>query len=447
MNKRYLKYILLFVYYYVCMIAVYFVFRMDTYNNYGFSYGIVTGSIPYKDFNPIVPLFGPFLYSTFLLFNHSILLFYLEQSVLLLVMDYLLFKILDEKAWIVIVMLFLPVIVPFAYCMFPGYNFLIIFELILLLYFDKYNKSDKLVGLVSGISVITKHNIGVFIFLVSLLFVVKDKKKLVTRFLYGIIPGIIFIIILLLYGNLYEFIDLCLLGVSDFIGNKNIDILPIMVVLISLMIMIIKFIKDQNKDISYFYLLVYILVVFPIFDIYHICLFLLFYIVVWLYNSDFTIKNKHLGLISFGLITVFINLYLLLSWNNYQKFEPYSYDNYEVVLLEKKEKKNIDQLNKYLKHKDYSIISDPSKTIFLLSSNNKKADNFLVLFRGNYGSKGKDKILKEIKIKKNYYFVVDTSITCRGKKHCQYLEEIPEYVMKNLKLVKEIDYYKIYYKN
>ena len=202
MNKRYLKYILLFVYYYVCMTTVYFVFRMDTYSNYGFSYGIVTGSVPYKDFNSIVPLFGPFLYSTLLIFNHSILLFYLEQAVLLLVMDYLLFKILDEKAWIVIVMLFLPVIVPFTYCMFPGYNFLILFELILLLYLDKYKKSDKLIGLVSGITIITKHNIGVFIFLVSLLFVIKDKKKLLTRFLYGLIPIIIFLIVLLLYGNL-----------------------------------------------------------------------------------------------------------------------------------------------------------------------------------------------------------------------------------------------------
>lgn len=446
MNKRYLKYILLFVYYYVCMITVYFLFRMDTYNNYGFSYGIVTGSIPYKDFNPIVPLFGPFLYSAFLIFNHSILLFYLEQTVLLLVMDYLLFKILDEKAWIVIVMLFLPVIVPFAYCMFPGYNFLIIFELILLLYFDKYNKSDKLVGLVSGISVITKHNIGVFIFLISLICMFKYRKRLFIRLIYGIIPIFIFFLILLLYGNFYDFVDLCFLGVKNFVNNITFNVFYLVIVVISIISIIIKYFRDNNKNVSYYYLFVYLLVLFPLFDDYHVSLFLYFYIVVFLYNSKFTFNIKKIQLKSFLVITVFIFVWFLLNYSHYSKYKLYSYNNFELVLLEEKEKRNIDVLKKYLKNRNTIYMSYPSKTIFFLASDDKKINNYIVLFRGNYGREGNQKIYKDINSRGDYYFVVDTSVTCKGKKHCQYLEEIPEYVMKNSKLVKEIDYYKIYYK-
>lgn len=446
MNKKYLKYIVLFIYYFICLTTVYFVFRMDTYNNYGFSYGIVTGSKPYVDFNPIVPLFGPFLYSILLLFNHSIIVFYFEQTILLLIMTYLLFKILDNKAWIIIVLLFLPIILPFAYCLFPGYNFLILFELVLLLYLNKYNKSDKLIGLVSGISIITKHNIGFLILIVSLLSVIKDKKKLLNRFIFGMIPGILFLIIIILYGNLYEFIDFCLLGVSDFIDNKSIDISSIIMIIIPLILMIIKFIKDKTKNISYFYLLAYLFVVFPLFDIYHICLFLLFWIIVFLYNSNFIIKNKYLPLISFITINILIISWIFISFDYYKKFKFYNYDNFEIVLLMPREKKNIDKLNKYLKNKKYTIMSDPSKTIFMRASNNEKIDIFMVLFKGNYGKEGINKVYKEINKRNNFYIVIDTSVNCAGKKRCQYLEEVPKYIMNNYKLVKEIDYYKIYYK-
>lgn len=106
MVKKNIKYVLLFIYYFICLSTIYFIFRMDTYNNYGFSYGIVTGSVPYRDFNLIVPLFGPFLYSILLFINHSILTFYLEQSLLLVILSYFLFRLLNNKAWICIVLIF-----------------------------------------------------------------------------------------------------------------------------------------------------------------------------------------------------------------------------------------------------------------------------------------------------------------------------------------------------
>lgn len=446
MNKSYLKYIFLFTYYFICLTIIYFMFRMDAYNNFGFSYGIVTGSKPYIDFNPIVPLFGTFLYSIILFLNHSILVFYLEQTILLSIMTFLLFKILDKKAWIVIVLLFLPIIIPFSYCLFPGYNFLLLFELIILLYLNRFSQSDSLIGLISGITVITKHNIGFLIFLISILYIAKDKKKLLKRCVFGLLPIVIFLLVLLLYGNFYEFIDLCLLGTSDFLNNLSINIMYLLIILIAITIMLVTFIKDKNKNISYYYLLAYLLIIFPLFDEYHMCLFLMFYIIVFLYNSKFTISNKYTSLIAFLIINIFISSWILINYNNYNRFRLYSYPNFELVLLEKDEKKNIDKLNKYLRNKEYTVISVPSKNLFLLTSNNKKVDNFMVLFRGNYGHNGNKKVYKEIKKKKNFYFVIDTKVKCVGKKNCQYIEEIPSFIMNNYELVKEIDYYKVYYK-
>jgi len=445
MKKEYLKYIFLAIYYFICITFIYIAFRLDTYPNYGFSYGIVTGNIPYKDFNQIVPLFSSFLYSILLIFNHSIIVYYFEQTILLLLMSYLLFKILDEKAWIPIVLLFLPIIIPFAYVLFPGYNFILLLELILLIYLNHFNKSDKLIGLVSGITIITKHNIGIFILIVSILYVIKYKKKVLNRLLYGLLPILVFFIILLLYGNYYEFIDLCILGTSDFMKNLLIDKWKLSLVLISIVIMIIKYIKDKNKNISYYYLLVYLLIIFPIIDEYHLALYLMFYIVVYLYNSKLKIKNKRIPIISFIIINIFICSWILLSNTHFNRIKIYSYNNYEITFMEKKEKKNIDELNKYIKNKKYILFSDPNMVIFLRVINNDKLNKYIILFNGNLGSKGIKGVLKEIEKNNNTYYIVDTRINCKGKKGCQYIEEVPKYVMKNYELVKEIDYYKIYY--
>ena len=106
--KKNMKYILLFFVYLLSITYFYISFRMDTYAHYGFSYGIVNGQIPYKEINFIVPAFSPFFYSIFLLFNKSILSFYIGQSILLVIFSYLLFQIMGKKAWIIIAALFCP---------------------------------------------------------------------------------------------------------------------------------------------------------------------------------------------------------------------------------------------------------------------------------------------------------------------------------------------------
>lgn len=446
MNKKsILRYILLFFYFFICLNFVYIAFRMDSYNNYGFSYGIVTGGVPYKELNMIVPLFGPLFYSTLLFIHKSILVYYFEQSILLTILSYLLFKILDKKAWITITILFLPIIIPFAYCLFPGYNFLILFELILLLYLIDRKKSDKLIGLVAGISIITKQNIGIFIFIVTLLFSIKNKKKLFNRLLYGMIPIGILFIILLLYGNLYEFIDLCFLGMGDFIGNSNINITCFIITIILMIIISIKFIKDKNKNISYYYLLIYLLVVIPLFDLYHFSLFAYFYVVVFLYNSKIKINKKILPYISFALINIFICLWVVLSWNRFKDYKIYSYKNFEMVLLTKEENKTFTSINKYSKGKRFKIIGTPSDIVFVFASNNKKLDSYTVYYNGNFGKDGVNKALKNIINSKDTYFIVDSTKYKNNKEDIQFLKEVPEYITKNYKCIKKIGDYEIYY--
>lgn len=41
---------------------LFFSFLIDTYANFGFSYALSIGQVPYKEFNLVVPLFAPLLY-------------------------------------------------------------------------------------------------------------------------------------------------------------------------------------------------------------------------------------------------------------------------------------------------------------------------------------------------------------------------------------------------
>ncbi len=276
--KKYIKYIILFILFLLSLVFIYIPFRMDTYVNYGFSYGIVNGQIPYKDFNLIVPLFGPLLYSVLLIFNKSILVFYIEQSILLVLFSSLLFKMMDKKAWIIITALFCPFVFCFAYSLFPGYNFLIIFEMVLLIYFNDNKKSDKLIGLVAGISLLTKQNIGVFILLVTILYpFFRNKKQSMVRFMYSMIPVLIFCAYLFLSNSFFDFINLCFLNLFEFTGNFQLKIFYLILFIISLFIVLISYFSKKNKNISYYYLFGYIPIIYPLIESHHVSLFLFFY--------------------------------------------------------------------------------------------------------------------------------------------------------------------------
>ena len=61
--KKYGPFIFLFFFVLYSFLIAYNLFFGDTIVNYGFSYAITRGEVPYVDYNLIIPLFSPFLYS------------------------------------------------------------------------------------------------------------------------------------------------------------------------------------------------------------------------------------------------------------------------------------------------------------------------------------------------------------------------------------------------
>ena len=87
-----LKYVLIFIYFFLCFEIFFQGITVDFVYNYGFSYSLIRGELPYVDFNMIIPPLGPFLYAIPLkIFGIHYIVFNLFQSFLATIFFYYLF--------------------------------------------------------------------------------------------------------------------------------------------------------------------------------------------------------------------------------------------------------------------------------------------------------------------------------------------------------------------
>lgn len=190
--------------------------NLDEVWNYGFAHNMYKGLIPYKDFNMVLtPLYPFFMSLPFHLFSSSMLVFHIEQALILSILSLMLFKLLDEKAWLVILFFFFPL--PLS---FPSYNIFLYFLFVVLLLFERDKKNDYLVGIILGLLILTKQSVGCCLLLPNLYYI-KDLKKIFKRIIGILIPILIFFIYILINGCLYEFLNLCLFGLFDFASGNG----------------------------------------------------------------------------------------------------------------------------------------------------------------------------------------------------------------------------------
>ena len=165
--EKNLKYILIFIFFLIIYQFLGFANMYgDPIANYGFSHAIRNGEIPYVDFNTIsTPLYA-FVMSIGLYLVDNYLMFNIEQAILCTVMFYFLYKLYKEKSYLI---LFVMTMFSF-YAINPTYNFACLFLLILLLYLEEFHKDkDYLIGMVIGLTILSKHTIGLFFLIPTLL--------------------------------------------------------------------------------------------------------------------------------------------------------------------------------------------------------------------------------------------------------------------------------------
>ena len=442
--KKYIKFIALFIFFFLCLIFFYNINKGDLFVNYGFSYAISKFEIPYKDFNMVITPIAPIIYSIGLFFCKSIIIYYLEQSLLLTIMFYILKKILHEKVYIFLTIMLLPYPISFSTTIFPGYNFLILFLLFFLFYLEIKNRNDYLVGIIIGLIVCTKQTIGLFIFLPNFYYLLKKRKKFFKRLIGFVVPIITLVIYLLITKSLFYFFDLCILGLFNFAeNNSTFNYYDLFLYILGIIYIIFKIIKNNN--IINFYALSFSIIAIPIIDYYHVSLFLL--VIAFLIINDYNLKNKNIFKYSFIFIISLVSIWTFVEFKYLNNPVITNYNNFPLTLNTRNYDNNIKELNNYLQEKNNVIyLLRGSENYFYKIMNNKKIDYYEVPNKGNYGYNGIEKMIKKIKNKKDVYFVLDKSLEEESSNNQQYIKEFATAAKRNSKLERKIGVYEIYYR-
>lgn len=413
----------------------------DPINNYMFSHALLLKEVLYQDFNMISTPLYPFLMSLGLIIFDNYLMFIFEQSILVVLLFYFLFKLYGKKSFLVLLTIVLFGFFPIN----PTYNFFTFFLLVFLLFLEeKFSDKDFLIGFTIGCCILSKHTIGILFILPSLIFYYKNLKKLKMRFVGLMIPCILFLGYLLYNNCFFSFINLCFLGLFDFStknggGFSNYIFFSILIFVIQLIITL-----KNKKNIRNYYLLMGIGFVIPIFDIYHFSIYVVCFVIQLL--DYLKAREDYFGLLGlvcsiFIIVIIFINYYLILDpvfSKKIPKFEytlQSSYDYYNSV-------DNYHFFDQY----DSKIILSPYSVQYNVSRDNL-ITYFDILMYGNYGFRGSYRMIEEIKKLKNIYIIVDMECYEDNSFSNQFDKIVIEYIINQYDKVKSWKNFAVYYVN
>ena len=438
--KPFIKYLFIFFFFLYWSLIVQPI-SLDEIWNYGFSYNIYNGEIPYKDFNMVITPIYPMIMSIFLMINSSILTMHIVNSLMLTVMIYLIEKLINKKYNISIFLILL--IFPMS-LIFPSYNIFLLMLLILVIYLEKKNSNDYLIGFILGFFILTKQSVGVFVALVSLYYLNKDKSKVIRRIIGCFIPCFCFLIYLIISNSFSSFLDLCLFGLFDF-GKSNSNFNYLFVIGICLLILNILLIKNSKDKLNYYYLLSFFSIIIPLFDLYHVLIYFFSFIFIYLLEEDISFKCKYLNieLFIFGLLIGIVFVGSFYRFNDKVYF-PNNINHFEYRMVNDKYLDYSDTINgRFLEYRElgYKVIFLSADGYYFKLINDIDIDYLDLINSGNWGYNGSTKLLNKIKNCNNCVFFLDENEIGLNKQTDQ---KLLKYVINNGCIKEEFGNYKVY---
>lgn len=439
MKKKFLILLLLFILLLIFNLFLYPI-TLDEIWNYGFSYNILNGKIPYLDFNIVLtPLFSFIMTLPLMIFGNNILVFNIFNIFIILGCFLLLHNIIDDNMWLCALIFFIPF--PILY---PSYNLFLLLLFLYLIYLEKNEKSDYLIGFIVGCLILTKQSVGVFLLLPCLLYYLKNKKKFISRLIGCIIPCSIFLIYLLITKSFMSFLDLCLFGLFDFAGNNSVTSKFYLFVFILICLVTIIFIVKEPKNIYNYYALMFYSISIPLFDAYHVGFQILVFVLLCFINFNFL---KRLPIYSFAIfLVVYACLFVSYSYGNissFKKMYPNNINHFEYRYLGSKQVDFTNEVSNYIKkNKDYKYMFLDSNGYYFRIINDESASYLDLINMGNWGYNGSDKLINSIKkLPKNTRFFID-GVELVGQRQID--RRAIKYVIKHGKKVDKVGLYDIY---
>jgi hypothetical protein len=194
----------------------------------------------------------------------------------------------------------------------------------------------------------------------------------------------------------------------------------------------------DNKKIDYYYLLTFISICIPLFDLYHVQIYLIAYLIILFMNTKAIFKPKLIGLTLFiGLLSIYI-----IKCNFNINYYPNKLNLFEYRYISNKNIKSTNKVIKYInKYNNKVMFIGPNAYYYKLIMN--KEINYLDLINtGNYGYDGSNKLLNRVKqLPKDYVFFVKKDELGNGKQTDQ---NLIKYIINNYEKIDEVYVYDIY---
>lgn len=435
MTKKVIKYVFVFI---CSLVFLNFIpFDLDEIWNYGFMHSMYSGLVSYRDFNMVVTPFFPLLFSLpFHLFGSNLLVVNVCQSLLIVLTYVLLEKLIGDKANILLLLMF------FNYdMMYASYNYFIFFLFLSLLYLEKNKSNDYVIGIVIGLAVLTKQSVGGLLAIVSLYYVFKEKdfKKLIKRVIGAMLPVGLFLIYLAVTEAFADFVNLCILGLFDFGTNNYVGVRALVLGYILLIGVVIYFIVKRRNSIDKYYVLAFSTIAIPMFDYFHIKFFVLALLILVL--EKINIKKINLNLLLYGSMIGIVFINLIVSVDGDMVY-PNSIKHFEYRYISSKHIKETQLVSEKLKdYSDKELLLLFEQSYYYKISNDFPINHFDLINTGNWGYKGSEKLLKELKKKKDAVFVINR-LSYEGTRQTD--KTALNYVLKNCKKIDEIYGFEFY---
>lgn len=351
-----------------------------------------------------------------------------------------------------------------------------------------------IIGIVSGLAILNKQTLGLFIGLavciVPLLFFKKENKKEVFKnVLYRIagmiIPIAIFVVYLLISGTFQDFIDYAILGIKHFDnsisyskliekGEGGINVLAILVPVIEALTLLVILVgrrgrkKEKKSSIEdgefdklqllFLYTLPMMIVMYPIADKIHFLIGTYAAAILMIYelyiSINIIIKNKTTRVKYLAYIFVFVGLMIYPLYSNivYLRDNHIEYDKaiktnikyYENTIISETIETRVRDLRKFIEaqqnkgYKIYILDSEAAAAEIPLDIYNK---NYSMFLKGNIGKDGEEGIIKEIESSEKCIYLIKNS---RYSQNWQNPTKVTNYIKNNLYLVDSVYIYDCY---
>ena len=332
-------------------------------------------------------------------------------------------------------------------------------------------------GVISALIFATKQNIGIYYLMGLSLFIIykykkdlrKIIKKLITIYLIFASIAAIWVVVLAMQGQFYDFINYCFLGIGEFATNNISAIWEYMVFylipVITIIVLVVAHkkykISMENKFVKttmFFlcFMITSLLIGYPIFNPYHVQLATLVSMIYAVYALDRLIISKMEELFNRKIVKAILIAYfiLVLMLNFYYIFKfilPITNDEYQTTfdnpyfgMIATEEASN--KINKVVSFIQAKQANNQDVIIFATEANiyrimlKQNYQDFDLPFLGNWGYNGEERVLNKIKNLKDTFILINNEDVIG-----QESTKIKEYIKNNYNKTGEIEDLEIYY--